>query len=162
MALVRLMSAGSHPEAQLVKGLLETEGIACVINAESGFTEMGTEAGFAEIFILVNAEQLEQAQQLVAAQAVTEAPEKPGVPAEGAVCPVHELQATGVCSRCGSHLCSACGRAGVPPVCEACDARLAEQPRSRTKVKAVAFVMLGIFLGVPVVIAVLLRLLYDR
>ena len=68
MALVKLMSAGSHVEAQLVKGLLETEGIPSVVNGESRSTEMGTEAGFAEIFILVNEEQLEQAKLLLEAK----------------------------------------------------------------------------------------------
>ena len=159
MALVRLMSAGSHIEAQLVKGLLETEGIPCVVNGESRSTEMGTEAGFAEIFILVNEEQLEQGRLLLEAKALTETVEKPGVLPEGAVCAVHELQATSVCSRCGSYLCAGCGPVGVPATCEACGAR--EAPRPRTKTKLIAWMMLLFLLGVPLIGVAILRLIYD-
>lgn len=161
MALVRLMSAGSHPEAQLVKGLLETEGIPCVINSESRNTEMGIEAGFAEIFLLVNEEHLEHSRLLMEARPVTETVESPGVPSEGAVCPVHEQEATGICTRCGTHLCAACGKVGEPPVCEACDARLSQAPRRRTKTRVIALVMLAVLLGVPLLGGLILQFLYS-
>ena len=161
MALVRLMSAGSHVEAQLVKGLLETEGIPCVVNGESRSTDMGTEAGFAEIFVLINEEHLEQGRLLLEAKEVTHPPERPGEMPEGAVCPVHELQATAVCSRCGSYLCAGCGPLGVPAICEACNALLAQTPRPRTKTKLVAWLMLLFVLGVPLIGVAILRLIYD-
>lgn len=161
MALVKLMSAGSHMEAQLVKGLLETEGIPSVVNGESRFTEMGTEAGFAEIFILVNEEQLEQSRLLLEAKVVSESAERPGTIPEGAVCPVHELQATALCARCGSFLCAGCGPLGVPAMCEACHERLTEAPAPRTKTKVVAWVMLLVVLGVPLIGVAILRLIYD-
>jgi hypothetical protein len=161
MALVRLMSAGSHVEAQLVKGLLETEGIPCVVNGESRSTDMGTEAGFAEIIVLVNEEQLEQGRLLLEAKVVAETPEKPGEIPEGAVCPVHELQATKVCSRCGSFLCAGCGQLGVPPICEACNAVLSDAPRPRTKTKAIAWVVLVFLLGIPLVGVAILRLFFG-
>ncbi len=160
MALVKLMLAGSHIEAQLVKGLLETEGIPSVVNGESRFTEMGTEAGFAEIIILVNEEQLSQAQLVLQARVVEETPEKPGELPEGAVCPVHEQQALAICSRCGSYLCAGCGQLGVPPLCEACSERLSEKPAPRTKTKAVAWVMLLLLFGIPLIVVALLRILY--
>jgi hypothetical protein len=161
MALVKLMSAGSHSEAQLVKGLLETEGIPSVVNGESQRTDMGTEAGFAEIFILVNEEHLAQGKLLLEAKVVSETPDRPGVIAEGAVCPVHELQATAVCARCGSYLCAGCGPMTVPASCEACSARLAETPRPRTKTKMVAWLMLLFLLGIPLIGVAILRLISD-
>lgn len=161
MALVKLMSAGSHTEAQLVKGLLETEGIPCVVNGESRNTDMGTEAGFAEIFVLVNEEHLAQGKLLLEAQVVAQAPDQPGVMPEGAVCPVHELQAKAVCARCGSYLCAGCGPLGVPARCEACIAQLAEVSRPRTKTKAVAWMLLLFLLGIPLIGVAILRAFFH-
>lgn len=155
MALVKLMLAGSHVEAQLVKGLLETEGIPAVINGESRSTDMGTEAGFAEIQVLVNEEQLEQARLLLAATPERAPNLKPGTVPDGAVCAVHEQQATAICARCGNYLCSSCGPLGVPPLCDACTARAA--PPTRTKTKVVAWLMLLFLLGVPLIGAALVR-----
>ncbi len=160
MALVKLMLAGSHIEAQLVKGLLETEGIPTVVNGESRFTEMGTEAGFAEIIILVNEEQLSQAQLVLDARVVEETAERAGQIPEGAVCPVHEQAATAICSRCGSYLCAACGQLGVPPLCEACSERM-EKPAPRTKTKAVAWLLLLLMFGIPLIGMALLRIIYG-
>jgi hypothetical protein len=161
MALVKLMSAGSHIEAQLVKGLLETEGIPSVVNGESRSTDMGTEAGFAEIFILVNEEHLEKGRLLLEAKVVAESPERPGILPEGAVCPVHELQATSVCSRCGTYLCEGCGPLGVPALCEACSDRASQTAAPRTKTKLVAWMMLLLVLGIPLIGVAILRLIYD-
>ncbi len=157
MALVKLMSAGSHPEAELLKGLLATEGIPCVVHGESSRTDMGTEAGFAQISLLVNEEQLDRARQLLEATAVPDEPAKSGKAPEGAVCPVHEQPATRICSRCGSYLCAGCGQLGVPPVCEACDDRLAQAPRRRSKTKVVAALLLLFLLGVPLIAAAVIQ-----
>ena len=159
MALVKLMLAGSHVEAQLVKGLLETEGIPAVINGESRSTDMGTEAGFAEIQILVNEEQLEQSRVLLAATPEVEPPIKAGGVPEGAVCAVHEQQAHATCSRCGNYLCPSCGPLGVPALCDACLARAA--PPSRTKTKVVAWLMLLFLFGVPLIGAAVLRAFFP-
>ncbi len=159
MALAKLMSAGSHIEAQLVKGLLETEGIPCVVNGESRSTDMGTEAGFAEILLLVPEELLQQSKLLLEAKVVTEGPGRPGAIPDGAVCPVHELKATSLCTRCGSFLCAGCGPATVPPLCEACSVKLSDQPRPLSKTKAIAWMMLLVLLGVPLIAVALLRLI---
>jgi hypothetical protein len=162
MALVTLTLAGSHPEALLLKGLLEAEGIPVAIKGESRGTDMGTEAGFAEIQLLVPEEALERARQLLDAKIVKDEPEKRGGIPEGAVCPVHELQALHVCSRCGSYLCERCGPIGVPPLCESCNDRLAQQPRKRTATKTIALLLLLFLLGVPTVAAVIMRLLLGE
>lgn len=149
MALVHLMSAGSHVEAQLVQGLLATEGIHAVVQGESRHTDMGTEAGFAEIQVLVPEEQLDVARVLLSAKAVPDGPAAVGRVPEGAVCPVHEGVARATCGRCGSFLCDGCGPLGEPPVCEACLARSA--PRSRAGTKLVALLLLAFLLGLPVI-----------
>jgi hypothetical protein len=161
MALVKLVSAGGYAEGQLIKGLLSTEGIECVVQGESRNTDMGTEAGFGEIAILVNEEDLEEAKQVLDARPVAEAPESGSTIGNGAVCPVHEQPATAVCSRCGTHLCAACGPVGDPPICESCDERLAQQPRTRNKTKVVALVMLAIFFGLPTIAVIVLRVLFG-
>jgi hypothetical protein len=74
---------------------------------------------------------------------------------------VHEQAAIAICSRCGTHLCKGCGPLGDPPLCEACDARLSQEPRPRTKTRVVALVVLAFFLGVPTLIAVLMRVLFG-
>ena len=157
MNLVKLISAGSHPEAELIKGLLATQGIPCVINGESRATDMGTEAGFAEIVLLVPEEAAAQARLLLAAQVVPEPALAPGEVPSGAICPVHEAPAIRTCSRCGSYLCTRCGSSTVPPLCEACQDRLSEKPRSRTRTKVVAWALLAVFFGVPLIIAALVR-----
>ena len=149
MALVHLMSAGNHVEAQLVQGLLATEGIHAVVHGESRHTDMGTEAGFAEIQVLVQAEQLEAARLVLSAKAVPDGPTRVGSVPDGAVCAVHERAAVTTCTRCGSFLCDGCGATGEPPVCEACLARAA--PRSRMGTKVVALVLLAFLLGLPVI-----------
>lgn len=159
MALVKLMSAGSHVEAQLVKGLLETEGIPAVVQGESRSTDMGTEAGFSEIAILVNAPQLDAARTLLSARAEPDAPVKPGSVPDGAVCAVHEQQATAVCSRCGNYLCAGCGPVGETPLCDGCMARAA--PPARTKTKLVAWMMLLFLLGVPLIGVAIARALFP-
>lgn len=152
MPLVFLMSAGSHAEAQLVQGLLATEGIHAVVQGESRHTDMGTEAGFAEIQVLVQAEQLAAAQTLLSATAEPETAADPAGRApipDGAVCAVHEQPALATCARCGSFVCGACGPLGEPPVCAECLERAA--PRSRVGTKAVALVLLAVFFGLPLI-----------
>lgn len=158
MALVRLTIAGGYAEAQLIKGLLETEGIQSVVQGESRNTDMGTEAGFGEIQILVNEDELEEAKEILEARPVADAPSA-GTAADGAVCPVHEAAAVAICSRCGSHLCERCGPLGTPPLCESCDDRLSREPRKRTNTRVVAWVLLAIFFGLPTLIALLLSAL---
>jgi Putative prokaryotic signal transducing protein len=162
MALVTLTAAGGYAEAELLKGLLETEGIQCVVQGESRSTDMGTEAGFGEIRILVNEDQLEDAKEVLAARPVSEESPVPGAIAEGAVCPVHEAQAIGICSRCGSHLCEKCGPLGDPPLCESCDERLSQQPRERKATKRVALLMLAFMFGIPSLLAVLISLFFRN
>lgn len=154
MALVRLTIAGGYAEAQLIKGLLETEGIQTVIQGESRNTDMGTEAGFGEILILVNEDEFEAARQILEAQPLSETPSA-GASAEGAVCPVHEAAAVAICSRCGSHLCEKCGPLGTPPLCESCDERLSKEPRKRTNTRVVAWVLLALFFGLPTLVALI-------
>lgn len=162
MPLVTLTAAGGYSQAQLIKGLLETEGIGCVVQGESRNTDMGTEAGFGEILILVNDDQLEAAKEILEARPVSEENAAPGTIAEGAVCPVHEAQAIGICSRCGSHLCEKCGPLGEPALCESCDERLSAQPRDRTNTRRVAWLMLAFMFGVPSLLAVLISLFFRN
>ena len=98
-----------------------------------------------------------RARLLLEATAVPDEPVKSGAVPEGAVCPVHEQEATRICSRCGSYLCARCGLLGVPPVCEACNDRLSQQPRSRNKTKVVAALLLLFLLGVPLIFAALMQ-----
>lgn len=159
MALVKLMAAGSHVEAQLVKGLLETEGIPAVIQGESRSTDMGTEAGFSEIAILVNEPQLADARTLLSARAAPEPVAPPGSLPDGAVCAVHEQQAMAICSRCGNYLCTSCGPLGEPPLCDACVARA--EPPTRTKTRLVAWLLLLFLLGVPLIGAAIARAFFP-
>lgn len=158
MKLVHLMSAGSHVEAQLVQGLLATEGIGAVVQGESRSTDMGTEAGFAEIQVLVPAEQLEAAQLLLSARPVSDVPASGLDVPDGAVCAVHERAARATCARCGAFLCEACGPLGVPPVCESCAART-DGPPARSGRKVVALLLLAFLLGLPLVGAAIARAL---
>lgn len=158
MAMVKLRSAASHDEARLVQGLLQAHGVPCVIHGESQHTGMGTEAGFAEILLLVPEEALADAREVLAAQPDPDAAPGAETPAGGALCPVHEQEATGTCARCGSYVCAGCGPLGVPPICEACADHLAAQPRRRAGRRLVALLLLAILLGVPALLAALLAL----
>jgi Putative prokaryotic signal transducing protein len=152
---VRLTAAANYPESQLLRALLESNDIPCVIQAESQSTTLGTEAGFQDIVVLVPEAHLERAQALLAANIVKEAPVADGVIPEGAVCPVHELPAQAICSHCGTYMCQRCEPSASPAMCESClerDGDGGAQQRRRNR-KVVALVLLAIFLGIPPLLA---------
>lgn len=156
MAQKKLISVAGQHEATVLKSLLEINGIPCRIQGESQMTPMGTEAGFAEISVMVEEADLERAVEVLSAKQVEEAKAAPATGVEGAVCPVHEQAALGTCSRCGTYVCQGCVPTGgeVTPefVCEDCISRSNVDQR-RTRRQRAAWTMLLIYLGGPALLA---------
>ena len=156
--LVPVHSAGNQHEAVLLREMLMASGIGCVIQGESTRTDMGTEAGFSDITLLVPASQLDDARALLQAEVVRDPAQSIGPRSiDGEICAVHEQPATGICGRCGNFLCASCGPVGEAMLCESCADRPIERKRTGTKVAA--FILLAVLLGVPALIAVVVRVL---
>jgi hypothetical protein len=153
MRFVQLTTAGSHVEAELLRGLLVAQEIPCIINAEGQRTSMGTEAGYSDILVLVPEEQLERARALLDASLVPDEPEAAASLESGAGCATHEQPAIAVCSRCGGFICAGCGPVGDPPVCPDCVDRSDDgTARRRRRMLLAAWVMLMVFVGIPVLV----------
>ncbi len=117
--LVLLMECSNGLEVASVKSLLESEGIAFVVQGEHHASLLGGTMMPTAIVprVLVHGADLERAMALLEApvgRVGAEGPELPGV------CPVHEQPARATCERCGTFLCEACQTLGNPPVCETC------------------------------------------
>ena len=65
--LVEILRAGDEIEAQLIRGVLDANGIECVLRGESLRLTFGITAdGLAEVKILVRREDADQARQVIA------------------------------------------------------------------------------------------------
>lgn len=161
MPLELLQTVGDNQEASVLRSLLQAHGIRCVVQGEQHRSMLGMLGPYVELRVLVEREELDRARRVI------EEAEAAGPPAEdeleaapgslrGAVCPVHEQDATSTCERCGTFLCDACGDASV---CEECEARaqpVDEKRVAKRKVSAVVAFML--LFGLPALVTLLITL----
>ncbi|QSQ27485.1 DUF2007 domain-containing protein [Pyxidicoccus parkwayensis] len=165
--LVVLKGCGDSAEAAMVRALLESHGIECVVQGENHRAMLGAVmGGYIEVNVLVASEDLERAQALLEASA--EAPEnaRPASPgatdSEEAVCPVHGQRSTATCARCGTFLCEECDVQGAQgsSLCEDCAERKVAGGESRrdSRRRLAAWAVL-LFLFGPVILMVLSVLL---
>lgn len=148
-----LTTCGDESEAALVRGLLEANGIPCIVQGEQHRSMLGVAGSFIELRVMVPANELERAHALLksvpqedpsgSSPAATPDPES-----EDAHCAVHGQRATRTCERCGTFLCASCDGAGTG-LCEDCaDRKSSDAPvrRGRTR-KVVAWVILLFMFG---------------
>lgn len=159
--LVFLVECPEPLELASVRGLLEGEGIALVVQGEHHAALLGGPFGNPAVTprVLVGAKDLERARALLAARPVLDGAQGDET---GGVCAVHEKASVAVCARCGAFLCSDCKVLGQPPVCESCvgiEARSIEAGVSRGQQKKRLVVWGLLFLmALPVIAAFLSRL----
>lgn len=144
--LVVLTSCGGQIEAIGIRSLLESQGIACVVQGDqqSHFASWHPSITV-EPRVMVRPEDVERARALLSSQPVHETT---GDPLEGGLCPVHEIQAVAICGRCGTFLCASCPSLGAPPICDACEEaeRLPARQPARSPKVFFAVLALGILL----------------
>ncbi|MBX5482786.1 MAG: DUF2007 domain-containing protein [Myxococcaceae bacterium] len=133
--LVLLTVCGDSQEAAIIRSVLESQQIACVVQGEQHRALLGMVGAYIEPRVLVAARDLEAARALLSAPPAEPEPPllgKPGEAVEGALCAVHERRATATCTRCGAFLCDQCSVLDrTAPVCESCDDRLLPSPPER-------------------------------
>ena len=152
-------------EANIYKGLLESNGIRCVIEGEHHAAFSANLIGASAVIVprvMVRQADLVQAQALLAAAPLSGVG---GIP-EGSVCPVHELKALAACSSCGTFLCEGCGPLASPPLCEDCAKGLAPR-KPKTTLKAVRtgialFYLVPLGAGLVFLIAAGIRVLLQK
>ena len=167
-ALTLLIEAPAD-EANIYKGLLESNGIRCVLQGEHHAAFMLNIIGPSTVVVprvMVRQADLSQAQALLAdSPLVNETSAAGGLP-EGSVCPVHELKALARCTRCGTFLCEGCGPLGSPALCEDClDPAGPRKPKTLRKAARVGFALfylvpLGV--GLVMLVAIGIRMLFAK
>lgn len=146
--LVLLVSCADGLEAAQVRSLLESEGIAHVVQGEHHSTMLGGTAMLTPIDqrVLVREGDLQQARALLEARPKLDGGDGPTL--DGAVCPVHEQPARATCARCGTFLCAACQTLGEPPVCESCVAAEQVVHKKRWHPELALLIPLAMLIGV--------------
>ncbi len=148
MPLELLQTVGDNQEASVLRSLLQAHGIRCVVQGEQHRSMLGMLGPYVELRVLVEREELDRARRVIEEAAAAGPPAEDELEAapgslRGAVCPVHEGEATSTCERCGTFLCAQCGSGAV---CEECEARaqpVGENRVAKRKVSAVvAFLLL--------------------
>ncbi len=165
MPLTLLQTVGDNQEASVVRSLLEAHDIKVVVQGEQHRSMLGMMGSYIELRILVEAEDLDRAKRVIeeahaaGPAALDEEEGSPGA-LRGALCPVHEQEATATCARCGTFLCGACDPAPELPVCEQCEAieQTPDEGRTRKRRLRAAVVFLLLF-GLPALVALLSRVL---
>ena len=161
--LTLLRKCGDNAEAAIVRGMLEANGIECVVQGEQHRSMLGVVGGYIELNVLVSRLDFEKANALLGAEALKPEPSAEGGPPdlEGAVCAVHEAAAKTTCSRCGSFLCAQCEPFGDPALCESCDERIPDTRRPRRRraiaVTIVAYLFLPLMVGAILLLVATLR-----
>ena len=159
-----LQTVGDNQEASVVRSLLEAHQIRVVVQGEQHRAMLGMLGPYIELRILVEEADLERARRVLAEAeaagpaALDELEGEPGA-LRGALCPVHEKEATATCSRCGTFLCGVCDPAPELPLCEECEALEATPDEARAHKRRVrAAVVFLLLFGVPLLVALLSRL----
>lgn len=163
--LVLLRSCADNHEAALIRSLLESDGIDCVVQGEQHRSMLGIMGAVIEVRVLVAERDREHANALLDAEglAVSEPDESGPRPLDdhsGAVCAVHEHKATSTCRRCGAFLCDRCQVLDhQKPLCESCEELASPAPEARTsRRRRIGWVAVGILFGPAIVAAIALIL----
>jgi hypothetical protein len=153
--LVLLMTCADNAEAALIKGLLQSADVHCVVQGEEHRGMLGALGGYIDLRVLVPADELEKAKALLEAEAAEEVPPSPGEHAEDGTprCPVHHRSSSGPCARCGTFLCDACGEAC--PTCEENDKVAAAADARPGRRRRNAVLIFGLLFGLPALVILL-------
>jgi hypothetical protein len=153
--LVLLTTCADNAEAALIKGLLDSADIHCVVQGEEHRGMLGALGGYIDLRVLVPADELDKAKALLEAEATEEVPPKPEEHADDgtALCPTHHRRSTGPCARCGTFLCDACGEGC--PACEENDKIGAVETSRPTSRRRNAWLIFGLLFGLPALVVFL-------
>jgi hypothetical protein len=130
-------------EGELVRSLLDAEGIPCVVQGDNPYST-GAANDLVKPRVLVVRRDLERALALLESSRMAEAAGLGEAP-----CPVHGEVSTAVCVECGTFLCARCAFRRSRPQCEDCQqgkSAILEKPKYKPIV-VIGYVMASVCLG---------------